>query len=540
MSYIASKPEQSDDDETDLLTNLYLLSNSATGEVLVKENGTLKNKNIALIDSDAVFSAWLSTVTPDNWNLAYSHKITEDTLSGLVKVNGAGVYSAITDNSTNWNTAYSWGNHAGLYASITHGVTVGTIPKAATASTWGNSLMQENASGIGIGAAATTGAILDARGDLSLFGGTEAGYVYNYFQTINFRYNYDADALGYINYAGYQNGITWFRDLGIFDGKHNNTAYFRAQYGWAGLGSFGGATLPAGMLDIRTNSTTSPGIIVRTVTNQTALPLDIRDPSNNSIFYVANNSGGGLITSVANNIGDPTAGIATSAVLGFSGSTNNFYGVGLGAIRNGKYDIWFSTGAANGGGFRFYQSTNELMSITNTGGIIFPTYGTGIVHSSSAGLLTSSALTAAEMAAIFASNTNNTIAVMGGSNTLKNSAFLTENVTGVGIGTTAPGSKLTVSGHIGSLGTIPVLTEAGTGSSITTGSTDMAGEITEGTLATGAVITFANAYTNVPFAIVVSEAGLLFSYTVSTTAITITNIGALSSTKLSYQVIARE
>jgi hypothetical protein len=110
----------------------------------------------------------------------------------------------------------------------------------------------------------------------------------------------------------------------------------------------------------------------------------------------------------------------------------------------------------------------------------------------------------------------------------------------VGIGTTTPGSKLTVSGHIGSLGTIPTLTSAGTGASITTGSTDTAGEITQGTLATGAVITFANAYTNIPFVTVTSQAGLLFSYTVSTTAITITNIGDLSETKLSYHVIARE
>ena len=121
--------------------------------------------------------------------------------------------------------------------------------------------------------------------------------------------------------------------------------------------------------------------------------------------------------------------------------------------------------------------------------------------------------------------------------TISNVLFPNGNV---GIGTTVPGSKLTVNGHIGTLGTIPTLTSAGTGASITTGSTDTAGEITEGTSATGAVITFATAYTNVPFAIVVSEAGLLFSYTVSTTRITITNIGALSSTKLSYHVIARE
>ena len=110
----------------------------------------------------------------------------------------------------------------------------------------------------------------------------------------------------------------------------------------------------------------------------------------------------------------------------------------------------------------------------------------------------------------------------------------------VSIGTTASGSKLTVSGHIGTLGTIPTLTSAGTGATITTGSTDTAGEITEGTLATGAVITFATAYTNAPFVTVVSESGLVFSYTVSNTAITITNIGALSSTKLTYHCVAND
>lgn len=41
-----------------------------------------------------------------------SHKTTEDALNGLVKCNGAGSYSAVTDKSSNWNTAYGWGNHA--------------------------------------------------------------------------------------------------------------------------------------------------------------------------------------------------------------------------------------------------------------------------------------------------------------------------------------------------------------------------------------------------------------------------------------------
>ena len=42
-----------------------------------------------------------------NWDAAYSHKTTEDALNGLVKVNGAGGYSAITDSSANWNSAYN-------------------------------------------------------------------------------------------------------------------------------------------------------------------------------------------------------------------------------------------------------------------------------------------------------------------------------------------------------------------------------------------------------------------------------------------------
>ncbi|MAW89347.1 MAG: hypothetical protein CMJ42_22740 [Phyllobacteriaceae bacterium] len=33
--------------------------------------------------------------------------------NGLMKRTGAGAYAIIADNSTNWNTAYGWGNHAG-------------------------------------------------------------------------------------------------------------------------------------------------------------------------------------------------------------------------------------------------------------------------------------------------------------------------------------------------------------------------------------------------------------------------------------------
>ncbi|MCX6328328.1 MAG: hypothetical protein NTZ85_02280 [Bacteroidia bacterium] len=40
------------------------------------------------------------------------------TTNGILKRTSAGVYGIVTDNSANWNTSYSWGNHSGLYKPI--------------------------------------------------------------------------------------------------------------------------------------------------------------------------------------------------------------------------------------------------------------------------------------------------------------------------------------------------------------------------------------------------------------------------------------
>lgn len=65
-------------------------------------------------------------------------------------------------------------------------------------------------------------------------------------------------------------------------------------------------------------------------------------------------------------------------------------------------------------------------------------------------------------------------------------------------------------------------------------STDNGGEITEGSAATGCVIPFGSTWGTKPNCTVTAQSGLGFSYTLSTTAITITNIGALSSTKINW------
>jgi hypothetical protein len=93
----------------------------------------------------------------------------------------------------------------------------------------------------------------------------------------------------------------------------------------------------------------------------------------------------------------------------------------------------------------------------------------------------------------------------------------------IGGTTPAAGSftNLTGASYLGS-GAAPVPTGTGT-PSIAAGSTDTAGEVTAGTSATSVVITFAVAKTNAPFCVVRSQAQVAsFAYTISTTAITIT------------------
>lgn len=83
-----------------------------------------------------------------------------------------------------------------------------------------------------------------------------------------------------------------------------------------------------------------------------------------------------------------------------------------------------------------------------------------------------------------------------------------------------------------STATTPNLSGCGTSPSIT--GSDTAGTITEGSIATGCTVTFSTVKARTPHCTVTSQSGLVFSYVPSTTAITITNVGALSSTNLDY------
>jgi hypothetical protein len=57
--------------------------------------------------ADGTNTASLSTIQG-----AVDLKTTLDALNGLMKCDGAGNYSAVTDNSSNWDTAFGWGDHS--------------------------------------------------------------------------------------------------------------------------------------------------------------------------------------------------------------------------------------------------------------------------------------------------------------------------------------------------------------------------------------------------------------------------------------------
>lgn len=77
----------------------------------------------------------------------------------------------------------------------------------------------------------------------------------------------------------------------------------------------------------------------------------------------------------------------------------------------------------------------------------------------------------------------------------------------------------------------------GTGSSLVSGSDENAGAVNEGSAASGCTVTFAVAKVSAPFCVVSNRSGIVFSYAVSSAAITITNIGAGSSTTFDYHCV---
>jgi hypothetical protein len=87
-----------------------MVRNSATGDVVVVpglKDSALSTGKIPVATTDGQLIDG-PTDASTNWNSAVSHKTTEDALTGLVKCDGAGNYSAVVDYSANWINNYNY------------------------------------------------------------------------------------------------------------------------------------------------------------------------------------------------------------------------------------------------------------------------------------------------------------------------------------------------------------------------------------------------------------------------------------------------
>jgi hypothetical protein len=100
----------------------------------------------------------------------------------------------------------------------------GVVPGTLTNSAGSNVVVKSNGTNLiassvtDDGTTLATSDVLDVNNDLAKFGATD-GSVYVYLDTINGDYTVNGLGSLAVNYHGYQNGTTQFRNVGFYDGK---------------------------------------------------------------------------------------------------------------------------------------------------------------------------------------------------------------------------------------------------------------------------------------------------------------------------------
>jgi len=128
-------------------------------------------------------------------------------------------------------------------------------------------------------------------------------------------------------------------------------------------------------IQVRPYTFGSSGIFINAANdaNTVSIPLEF---GASSFSFNIGNVGIGTTSPNANlsfgsltNIADPTIATGAGTIIALNDNAVNAYGIGVSALRNSKYDMWYQTGASNGGGYRWYIGTSEMMTMDYQGNI---------------------------------------------------------------------------------------------------------------------------------------------------------------------------
>lgn len=221
-----------------------------------------------------------------------------------------------------------------------------------------------------------------------------------------------------------------------------------------------------------------------------------------------------------------------NAVSGCAGNYFDFHTAGGSSVTSMSCAGRFTTSKLSITAGVIGISGNSAAAAWTTSGIAFTQAAATFTDTSSSGTIAAEYINAFQASTLSFSNVTTVTAAYG--------TYFVDPIQGTNATLSAKyalgADSLRINGPIATGGTIPAVTGTGT-PTITTGSTDTAGEVTSGTTATSVIITFVTAKTNAPFCNVTPQTQLVaFAYTISTTAITVTQT-ATTGEKIDYECI---
>ena len=363
--------------------------------------------------------------------------------------------------------------------------TTNYVAKFTGTSAIGNSLIFDNGTNVGIGTTSPTSKLyiagdLDVRNSFSYFGSVK-GYTYIVDDQINSYYSTDADAALNINFAGYNNGLTRFRDLQIWNGKGSQIAIFKGSNGNVGIGT----TTPSNKLQVfgstdsylanftgSSGGATARGLTIGTYTSLGGgdCGVEFNAAINNNGFGQFRFSAGSnerMRIDSSGNVGigtaSPTTGLVVNSRIQVTGNTAPSSGTGLELLYDGTSagSLAFARGTGyipnfmDGSQLQFLTSSSERMRITSAGNVGIGTSSPG-VKLDVIGALNVTSDSTEQIVIKTLTNTNRQLLI--GYNYTPNYSYiqaveqgvayrnliLQQNGGNVGIGTTSPGANLEV------------------------------------------------------------------------------------------------